>query len=205
MRWANENTFDAEIAAAAAAESIPAPLLKAVIGQESKFDPNAIRLEPHGEASRGLMQLLYATAQEVGYAGAPEGLFDPAVNVALGARYLKKKIAQAGSADGGISAYNGGYRPEIGFGAPATHPLTVCLAHDAAGNCIQTHAVAAGEFANQAYVNAVRGNLTYFAGIVGTTSQEVASAAEAGASSPAWLLWILAVVLAVLLYLAYVR
>lgn len=56
-------------------------LLKAVIAAESGFSPTA--RSPRG--ARGLMQVMPATAEEMGIRGS---LYDPAINVHAGAKYL---------------------------------------------------------------------------------------------------------------------
>lgn len=86
----------------------------AVIQIESSFNPTAQRPEPQiRDASYGLMQVLYATALDRGYTGAPEGLYDPAVNIALGMAQLKwiwdfLSARGASSEDQWIGAYNAG-------------------------------------------------------------------------------------------------
>ena len=194
MRWANENAFDAPIAAAAAAEGIPVALGKALIGQESQFNPQAVRpelLPPRAgttarvaDASRGLTQILDSTAEALGYTGTPDGLFDVPTNLTYGFRDLRQMLDQVDEGDlpSAISAYNGGYRPELGFGAPATKTLTICLARDPQGNCQQWHQVNPGEFANQAYVDAVLSNLAYFAAQLGTSTDQVQQQANANAT-----------------------
>lgn len=67
----------------------PADVL-AIIEIESSFRADAYRAEPQiGDASYGLMQVLYSTARDRGYQGPPEGLFDPATNIRIGMRQLK--------------------------------------------------------------------------------------------------------------------
>jgi hypothetical protein len=102
------------------------------------------------------MQLLHATARdELGFTGEPDALFNPGVNIPLGARYLAKQRARAGDWIAAVSAYNGGYRPDLGFGRRAVRPLQICLRRDAQGQCVERRDVPIGEFANQPYVNAV--------------------------------------------------
>lgn len=158
MLFANEDAYDGIIRPIAAQQHVPAALVKAVIAHESRFVPTAIRGEPQlKDASRGLMQLLFATAQGLGFNGEADALFEPGVNIPLGIRYLAQQLARAGGDwAGAVSAYNGGYRPELGFGRRATKVVTVCLARDqVTGKCIRTRTVPIGEFANQDYVNDV--------------------------------------------------
>ncbi len=66
-------------------------LIFATIMVESGGNTYAIRQEPRiHDASYGLGQLLYGTARGIGYRGKPEGLFDPAVNIDLIAKYHKR-------------------------------------------------------------------------------------------------------------------
>jgi len=90
---------------------IPEKLLRAIVDVESSGNPRAYRYEPaffgryiQGKApwtgmpwysnprrisaSYGLGQLMYTTAYERGYRGAPEGLYDAALNLRLTAAHL---------------------------------------------------------------------------------------------------------------------
>lgn len=171
MRWANETKWDSAIQTAAGNYGIPADLIRAVIATESQFTPNVSRNEPAiKDASIGLMQILYGTAQGEGYTGpvgdakALSGLYDPFTNITYGASYLAEQYNRAGrDVARAFSAYNGGWRPELGFGTKATKPLTICLARDTTtGKCIRTRAVKVGEFGNQPYVDAAMANYDYF-------------------------------------------
>jgi len=105
---------------AAARYSLPPAIVAGVVAAESAFNPQAYRAEPAlGDASRGLMQILSTTARGLGYTGPPAGLFDPATNVNLGARYLRQ-LYDAARASGplvtdyeawtrALSAYNAGF------------------------------------------------------------------------------------------------
>lgn len=158
MLFPNEDAYDGIIRPIAAQEHVPAALVKAVIAHESRFVPTAVRGEPQlNDASRGLMQLLLATARHMGFTGEADALFQPGVNIPLGVRYLGQQLARAGGDwAGAVSAYNGGYRPDLGFGRRATKVVTVCLARDQkTGACLQTRTVKIGEFANQPYVDDV--------------------------------------------------
>lgn len=170
-RWTNENAWDVIIRDAASRYNVPVALIKAIIAQESGYKASAYRKEPAvNDASIGLMQILLATAKGEGYSGAAgdatklSGLFDPATNINYGTAYLESRLnATKGNVAAAISAYNGGYRPELGFGAKATKELTICLARDQqTGKCITTRVVKPGEYANQPYVNAVLNNMAYF-------------------------------------------
>lgn len=148
-RWANENRYDGIVLEASRKYNVPDSLIKAVIAAESGFNPVAVRKEtrpasdwPPGvteDASRGLMQLLEWRARDLGYRGGAGGLFDPYTNIDLGTKLLSINAAQLGSWDAALSAYNGGIRPELGFGA-----------------------LRDGRFANQAYVDRVNRYWMYF-------------------------------------------
>jgi hypothetical protein len=164
--------YDALIAAAAArrtAEGIPLDprLVKAVIRVESpNFDPRAGNLETHvGDASLGLMQLLLATARQYRPGVTAEELLDPAINLELGTRHLAAQLRRAGGDWWrAVSAYNGGWRPELGFGTVLTTPKRICLSWKdgapATGRSIDLYCerafdAKAGQFGNQPYVDAV--------------------------------------------------
>lgn len=88
-------------------------LIKAVITKESSWSPRAFRAEPQiGDASRGLMQILYGTARGIGFTGTAEDLFDPSVNIEYGTKYLAAQLSRFGYPQG-VSAYNAG-RPISG-------------------------------------------------------------------------------------------
>jgi soluble lytic murein transglycosylase-like protein len=90
---------------------LKAKFLKAVAVCESSLNERAYRFEPaffekylkdkdewkdkdprEVSASFGLCQLMFTTAWGMGYRGDGEGLYDPVVNVTLGARYIRKLI-----------------------------------------------------------------------------------------------------------------
>ncbi len=104
------DAYDDIIREAAATYSVPFAWIKAVIGTESGFDPDAYRAEPQiDDASYGLMQLLYRTAQGLGYSGPPEGLFEPRTNIMLGAKLLGQLVSRYGmDFEKVYSAYNSG-------------------------------------------------------------------------------------------------
>ncbi len=89
---------------------VDAALLRGVVRQESVFDSH---VKSHAGAV-GLMQLMPATARSLSksvlhtrYRGG--FLYDPGVNAALGAAYLKRLVDQfGGSTVLGLAAYNGG-------------------------------------------------------------------------------------------------
>lgn len=162
-RWQHENDYDGIIAVESARTGVSMPLIKAVISLESEFLARATRAEAAraslpptpdfpqgGDMSIGLMQLLVRTARTLGYKGpvgdktSLTGLFDPATNIHLGTTLLRDNVNAARLAglgvDAAISAYNGGWRPSLGYGRP----------------------LPTGQFANQAYVNVVFERMSYF-------------------------------------------
>jgi len=102
--------YDELISRAAAQYDVPFLWIKAIIGTESSFNPNAYRAEPSiGDASRGLMQILEKTARGLGFAGPVEDLLNPAVNIDLGARLVRQLMDRFGDDFRDIySAYNSG-------------------------------------------------------------------------------------------------
>jgi hypothetical protein len=91
---------DSFIQQASAKYDIPEDRLRAVIGAESNFDPNAVSRA----GAQGLMQLMPDTAKELGVTDA----FDPAQNVDAGARYLRQQFDRFGNWDDAHAAYNAG-------------------------------------------------------------------------------------------------
>ena len=179
-RWANENKYDTEIQSASDAYGVPVFLIKAIMSLESEFLPGAYRNEPArsslpptpdfpagGDRSIGLMQLLVRTARTLGYTGAVgdrstlTGLYDPATNIALGVELLRDDVAEAArrglGLDAAVSAYNGGWRPSLGFGAK----------------------LSSGQFANQSYVNVVQARAQYFGGTLTTSPAPDSSSSTA--------------------------
>ncbi len=147
-RWANQDAYAAAIEAAADLAGVPIAIAYGLIAQESGFNANAIRQEPSyhcaqngktGDASYGLMQVLYCTALGLGYTGTPTGLFDVDANLSLGMQLLGGLLSRY-STEAALSAYNGGYRPSLGYGAARVD----------------------GTFANQKYVDNILNNAAYF-------------------------------------------
>jgi soluble lytic murein transglycosylase-like protein len=96
--------------AASRANDIDYELLKALIATESGFDAKA--LSPKGAV--GLMQVMPETAQRYGVTGdkklpVEKKLFDPAVNIKTGAKYLRYLLDLfPGRLDLALAAYNAG-------------------------------------------------------------------------------------------------
>jgi hypothetical protein len=97
----NLTAYREEIASAAAEFGVDQALLRAVIHAESAFNPNAIS----DKGAQGLMQLMPATASDLGVASP----FDSAQNIRGGAHYLAMLLRQFnGDERLAAAAYNAG-------------------------------------------------------------------------------------------------
>lgn len=94
-------TFDDLIRAAAARERIDPALVKAVAVAESGMDAGAVS----AAGAKGVMQLMDGTARALGVRDS----FDPAQNIAGGARYLRQMLERyGGDVTRALAAYNAG-------------------------------------------------------------------------------------------------
>ena len=108
-----DHRYDPEIKAAAKEYDVPAPLVKAVVWQESRFHSHARGTK--GEI--GLMQIREAATMEWATAEGIRGfqhefIYDPALNTRVGAWYLSKLLKRYRSTDNplpyALADYNAG-------------------------------------------------------------------------------------------------
>jgi soluble lytic murein transglycosylase-like protein len=97
----NLDSYDDIIVSSAAEYKLAPELVKAVVLVESGMNPRAT--SPRG--AQGLMQLMPATAEELGVADS----YAPLANVRGGAKYLRKMLNQfGGDRELALAAYNAG-------------------------------------------------------------------------------------------------
>jgi soluble lytic murein transglycosylase-like protein len=89
---------------------IPKEILMAIINVESGFNPRAYNKNKDGTEDRGLMQVNYqhnlGLMKEYGITD-PEQLYDPELNIEIGARILYENYKRFGNWVMAIKAYNG--------------------------------------------------------------------------------------------------
>jgi len=92
--------FDAIIEKACSRHSVDPALVKGLIKAESAFNANAVS----AAGAKGLMQLMDATAKELGVTD----VFDPEQNIEAGVRYLSNLLAKYKDVTLALAAYNAG-------------------------------------------------------------------------------------------------
>lgn len=70
-------------------------LVKAIISRESSFNPDLETKEPDGRYSYGLMQIVYETAQGIGFTGGAKELLRPSEGVYWGIKYFLQRLTLA--------------------------------------------------------------------------------------------------------------
>lgn len=108
----SESSLKSLIQQTAYRHGVDPALVKAIIKNESNFNPMAYRHEPHiNDTSWGLMQVLLKTAREVSgnkNLTATE-LIKPEINIDIGTKYIAKQLVRYGqSIKDAIAAYNAG-------------------------------------------------------------------------------------------------
>jgi soluble lytic murein transglycosylase-like protein len=99
--FASHPTLDQMVHEVASRYNVDPELVRAVIGQESNWDPRAVSRT----GAQGLMQLVPTTARELGVRNA----FDPRQNLDGGVRYLRSLLVRyGGDLDKALAAYNAG-------------------------------------------------------------------------------------------------
>lgn len=136
----NRTPYRLEIETIAQRHELPPDLVEAVVLTESAGHTDAFRFEPaffvkyqapkpewqyaltnprrYG-SSYGLMQVMLAVAQEMGFTGIPEALFQPEIGLEFGCRKLRELLQWAERKGAGVpedvrvrsalAAYNGGH------------------------------------------------------------------------------------------------
>jgi soluble lytic murein transglycosylase-like protein len=98
-------TIDALVVQHARVHGVPEALVHRVIRRESGYNPRA-----SSRGNLGLMQIRYATARGMGYAGPASGLLDANTNLTYAVPYLANAYRVAGgNPDRAVSLYAGGY------------------------------------------------------------------------------------------------
>ena len=132
---AREDRYDSIITQASRTYGVSFSLLKSVIKAESNFNPLAV--SPKGAC--GMMQLMPATAQELGV----QDVFDPNENIHAGSRYLKWLLdVFEGDVQRALAAYNAGPNRVWLEGIPDIQETRVYLQR--VGSFLQEYADRAG-------------------------------------------------------------
>ena len=113
----NQQIIEQNVQKAAAKYDLPPALIKAVIQAESNFQVNAVSVA----GAQGLMQLMPATAEELGV----KNPFDIRQNIEGGSRYLRKMLDRfGGSVRKALAAYNAGPGTVLKYNGQVPYPET---------------------------------------------------------------------------------
>jgi hypothetical protein len=153
----HENDFNHEMLRASQEEGTPLSVLKGFFALESQFNPKSYRAEPEiNDASYGIAQILFKTAQKLGYSGTPEGLYDPYTSAKYGAKFLAQLHRQYPDNLDVIAAYNAGYpRPISATTAYIANLYKYPISY-------KTNPPAGWVYANQCYVDRVAAYIAYY-------------------------------------------
>lgn len=106
---ASTSSFESLIQKASQKYGVDADLVKAVIQNESAYDPAAVS----SAGAMGLMQLMPATAENLGV----ENPMDPAENIEGGVKLLRELLTQfGGNLTNTVAAYNAGAGAVMQYG-----------------------------------------------------------------------------------------
>jgi hypothetical protein len=94
--------YEEEISSASAKYGVPPEIIRSVMYQESRYNPQALS----EKGAIGLMQGMPSTARELGFA--PQELYKPEIAIEFGTRYLAELKDQFGTWDKAILAYHQG-------------------------------------------------------------------------------------------------
>ncbi len=84
--------WDKKLIPIANREGVPALLLAAICFVESSHRPHMTNFDDGGSSSIGLCQIKLSTAQQMGYDGKIEGLYDGRTNAKYAAKYIKWQL-----------------------------------------------------------------------------------------------------------------
>ena len=88
--------------------NVEADLIYAIIKAESNFKPDAVS----NKNAQGLMQLMYATAEEVAQKNGielnEENILEPEINIKIGTKYISELLEKYECMEVALAAYNAG-------------------------------------------------------------------------------------------------